>query len=182
MRCLILNQDNQLLHISNWKRAIQLVLNEKIRVISKYERKIHTEKIDYEIPAVAMLNRYVVTKSKEHIFNRPSKKILLIRDKFSCQYCGVKLSYNTATIDHVIPREKGGKDHILNCVSSCKKCNNLKDNMFLDEFEKKTGIYLRNEPRHLTEEEKIMCVLKSFRSKEKKIWMKTLKENKIVLW
>ena len=59
-------------------------------------------------------------KRKRVQFN---KENLLIRDDFACGYCGTDLSYSTCTIDHVVPRSKGGGTSWENCVSACRKCN-----------------------------------------------------------
>jgi 5-methylcytosine-specific restriction endonuclease McrA len=53
-----------------------------------------------------------------------SKKNVLVRDGFICAYCGAKRQ--RLTIDHIIPKSKGGKANFENCVSSCKPCNNKK--------------------------------------------------------
>lgn len=182
MRCLIINMDNQLLEILSWKNAVQLLLEEKLIVLSSYNKVARSQHLTIDLPAVAMLKEYKQVKKRKHIFSKPTKKNLLIRDNFSCQYCGVKLTYGTATIDHIIPKHKNGQHTMLNTVASCKRCNNAKDNMWLEEFTKKTGLSLRRQPRHLNEEEKLHCILKSFKSKEKKIWIKTLKEHNIELW
>ena len=183
MRCLILNQDNQLLHITkDWMESICLNMEGKVRVLSYYDKVVRSQYLEFPIPAVAMLNYYVIAKKRKRVFTKPTKKNILIRDKFACQYCGTRLSYGTGTVDHVIAKDNGGQDTITNCVASCKRCNNAKDNLWLSDFTKKTGMTLKNQPRLLTEEEKLECVLHSFKSKEKKVWLKTLKENNIELW
>lgn len=184
MRCLVLNQDNQLLHITpDWTESICLLLEDKVRVLSYYENKtVRSMHQEFQIPAVVVLNYYVVAKKRKKIFNKPTKKNILIRDKFTCQYCETKLTYGTGTVDHVIAKDNGGPDTITNCVASCKRCNNAKDNLWLSEFTKRTGIKLLSQPRPLTEEEKLECVLRSFKSKERKTWTKTLKEYNIELW
>jgi hypothetical protein len=88
----------------------------------------------------------------------------------------------TCTIDHVIPRSKDGKHTLENCVASCKSCNNLKADMSLAEFQKKTGLVLKTQPRILTDEEKINCLLKTVKSKERNAWISCLKENGILLY
>ena len=52
------------------------------------------------------------------------KRNILIRDNFTCQYCGKKVK--KLTIDHIIPKSRGGETSFENCVSSCKECNNRK--------------------------------------------------------
>ena len=182
MRCLVINPDNQLLKVLEWEDAINLVLEDQVIILANYDKQVHSQYLTINMPAVVMLKEYKVAKKRKHIFNKPSKKNLLIRDKFRCQYCGVKLTFGTATIDHVIPKHKNGQHTMTNTVASCKRCNNAKDNMWLEEFTKKTGLKLQNEPRHLNEEEKLNCILKSYKSKEKRVWLKAIKENGIELW
>ena len=73
----------------------------------------------------------------------PSRKNVWIRDNRKCFYCGKVLEYEHATLDHVIPKYKGGKDKWNNLVISCQKCNNNKGHKYL----KETGIYLNVELR-----------------------------------
>lgn len=71
-----------------------------------------------------------------------SKKNLLKRDKMQCQYCGGKPNPRDLTVDHVVPRSKGGITHWTNCVMSCEKCNNKKADMTLEE----SGMVLIDRP------------------------------------
>lgn len=190
-RCLILNSDNQLLSVCSWIRALRLSMerdknnNHKVSVLSYYDDFIvQSENHRFVVPAVIRLN-YWVNVNKKSMYQRlsmPSMKNILIRDNFTCQYCGKRLSFRTATKDHLIPLSKGGTNTIENIVSSCKHCNLLKSNLSLDEFTKKYNLRLLNKPRQLNEEEKIRVVLKFFKSKERKVWLKCLKEQGIKLW
>ncbi len=79
--------------------------------------KLHSITQSFPMPSVIRLNRYVnapykgVNLTRQNIFKR---------DNFECQYCGTK---RDLTIDHVIPRAKGGKDSWTNLVTACKRCN-----------------------------------------------------------
>jgi 5-methylcytosine-specific restriction endonuclease McrA len=70
------------------------------------------------------------------------KWVLFNRDDWQCQYCGVDLDPKTITIDHVVPRSRGGGTSWKNCVSSCKKCNWKKGSQLLSE----TGMQLKKKP------------------------------------
>ncbi|MCS7317008.1 MAG: HNH endonuclease [Candidatus Dojkabacteria bacterium] len=186
-RCLVLSVNNQILSITPWIRAINLSEKRKndVIVLSWYDDyKIHSESKTFKIPAVIKLNYYVKLQRKkmEQNFNAPTLKNILVRDNFTCQYCGKKISFRNATRDHVIPLSHGGKNSIDNVVSSCHECNFLKGNLSLEEFERKYHRHLINKPRPLTDEEKIKILIKFFKNKEKKIWLKSLKKEGIDLW
>jgi 5-methylcytosine-specific restriction endonuclease McrA len=206
--CLILNASNEFLAVCPWHRAIRLVdsshipryllddvefLNKpkyiqdsyrvsKVEVLGWYEEVVHSEKCEFKIPSVIRLNYCVRTKRHE-MLNAPTLRNILIRDNWRCMYCGTSLSLKTATRDHVIPSAMGGTTHIENIVSSCKRCNNLKSDRPLKQFEEEYGFKLdRSHLRKLTQEEKIMSAIKRFKSKERKYWIKALKEHNIDLW
>ena len=63
---------------------------------------------------------------------KPSRKNIFLRDCFTCQYCGKKFSRDDLTIDHVIPKAKGGKTTWTNSVTSCSKCNNKKSDKSIE--------------------------------------------------
>jgi len=124
-QCVLLNADYTFLNVVNWKRAICLITKGKVQVLRHSERLIRTaEGLAVKVPAVLRLIKLIRTL---YINRVPfSKKNVLIRDGFKCAYCGsVK---RKLTIDHIIPKSRGGKTNFENCVSSCKSCNNKKGN------------------------------------------------------
>ncbi len=92
------------------------------------------------VPRIIIVNTDVGPR-----MNRPkvSRLGIFIRDGFRCQYCGKKLSYKNLTIDHVIPKSKGGKTEWTNVVTSCMPCNSKKG----DRTPKAAGMTLIREPR-----------------------------------
>ena len=72
-----------------------------------------------------------------------SKRNIFIRDNFTCQYCGKELPIKELTVDHVIPRSKGGKDTWDIVVTSCKTCNNKKG----DKTPKQAGLKIMKKPK-----------------------------------
>lgn len=78
-----------------------------------------------KIPKILILKYYVKLPYKRA---SPSRKNILKRDKYSCQYCGIDLCDKTATIDHITPRSKGGASSWTNMVAACKDCNLHKGN------------------------------------------------------
>ena len=195
MRCMVLNQDYQLLNIATWMDAMTLLLEEKAHPLAHYDKMIRSPTDEWQLPAVMVMNYYVRSKKKNRVFSAPSKRNVFTRDDFTCQYCGVQVTMNTGTLDHVQPRSRGGRDAIDNVVCSCKTCNNLKDDRTPEEFYAwaKTAAgrkfisdpehaRLKSEPRALTEEEKIKVLLKKFKGKERRVWVQCLKERGINLW
>jgi 5-methylcytosine-specific restriction endonuclease McrA len=122
-QCILLNQDYSFLNLVNWKRAVCLVAKEKVQVLAYSERTITTaEGAVFKIPSVVKLMKLIRTLYKARV---PfSKRNILIRDGFQCAYCGLHRS--KLTIDHIIPRSRGGRDDFDNCVASCRTCNNYK--------------------------------------------------------
>ena len=191
MRCMVLNQDYQFLNIASWMDAICLHIEGKATAIAHYEDFVRSSYEKFQLPAVMVMNYYVRTKKRNRIFTAATKKNIFVRDNFQCQYCGVAVTMGSGTIDHVIPTCRGGPNTITNTVCSCKRCNNRKDNMTAEEYHtwgrKNLGIdsdicALKNQPRTLSEEEKIRVLLKRFKSKERKAWLKCLKDKGISLW
>lgn len=122
---LVLNSSYEPLNITSWKRAIVLLLKEKAQILSTQ---------------VIRLLDYVKVPLSKIMSHRPSKTMIYKRDNNSCQYCG---STRNLTIDHVIPKCRGGQDTWENLVVACCSCNTKKGNMLLEQ----TGMKLRKKPK-----------------------------------
>ena len=122
---LVLNSSYEPLNITSWKRAIVLLLKEKAQVLSD---------------RVIRLLDYVKIPLSKIMSHKPSRAMIYKRDKNSCQYCG---STRNLTIDHVIPKCRGGDDSWENLVVACSPCNTKKGNSFLEQ----TGMRLLKKPR-----------------------------------
>mgnify|MGYP003139154920 FL=1 len=124
----------------SWQKAMTLFFQNKIEVIREYEDTwINSPTKKFKLPAVIRLINY--------IFKLPwgiklTRTNIFIRDKGCCQYCDKKLNKSRFTIDHVIPRAKGGKSTWENLVCSCAKCNAQKGDKTLNEL----GIKLKKKP------------------------------------
>ena len=119
-RTLILNATYQPLSIASAKRSISLLLSNKINVIKNSNFEIRSESSTITIPKVAALNYYVKAPYARRVaLNREN---IFIRDKYICQYCGNQAE----SIDHVIPKSKGGLTNWENVVTSCRSCNSSK--------------------------------------------------------
>jgi len=110
---LVLNSSYEPINITNWKRAIVLLLKEKAQVLSH---------------RVIRLLSYVKIPLSKIVSHRPSKAMIYKRDNNSCQYCG---STRHLTIDHIIPKSKGGSEEWTNLVVACSKCNTKKGDKLL---------------------------------------------------
>lgn len=125
-RVILLNSDYSFLNYIAFKDAMRLVTKRKVEVIKEASRIIwrRKEEIMY-MPMVLRLVKLVRSVYKNKV---PfSKRNVLIRDEYTCQYCGVK-STSKMTWDHVTPKGQGGYNSWENCVTACKPCNNKKGN------------------------------------------------------
>jgi 5-methylcytosine-specific restriction endonuclease McrA len=125
---LLLNSDftpMSLLPISaiSWRDAIKMIFLDTAVAVEWYDDwHVRSPSITMAVPAVMTSKTYV--KKKQSV--RFSRHNLMLRDKFTCQYCGVRLTHKDCTIDHVIPRVRGGKKRWDNLVCACFKCNSAK--------------------------------------------------------
>ncbi len=134
---LILNQDYRPIGVSSVQRAVTLVLLEKAELVTeKPTRQIRASDFVFPYPSIIRLRKYVSVPYRNVILSR---KNVLRRDGFRCQYCGAT---HRLTIDHVLPRSRGGQDLWENLVAACMPCNNRKGNRTPEE----AGLLLRNKP------------------------------------
>lgn len=122
-RVLVLNQNYEPLHICDWQRAIALLFSGKATVLEHGDSLLHAPNLDMHIPTVVRLHDYIARPMPRVKLSRPA---LLARDEYRCQYCGRKT--RDLTIDHVIPRQRGGPHTWENLVMCCRSCNNRKGN------------------------------------------------------
>lgn len=111
---LVLNSSYEPINFTNWKRAVVLVLKEKVQVLSS---------------RVIRLLSYIKIPVNHVARSRPSRSMIYKRDRNTCQYCGAT---SRLTIDHVMPKSKGGDDSWENLVVACSKCNTLKGDKLLE--------------------------------------------------
>ncbi len=137
-KVLVLNQGYEPLMVINAKRAIVLVIKEKVKMLEKYNESIRSVRASFDLPSVIRLNFYVHLRYKDIILNRRN---ILKRDNFTCQYC--KKSTSPLTLDHVLPKNKGGSESWENLVAACTRCNTRKGDTLL----KHLGMKLIKKPR-----------------------------------
>ena len=134
---LLLNADNSILSTVDLIRAVGLHINKKINIIDFYEdSKILHPKLPIKKPKTICLKKYIYIPYR-HV--KLTRKNVFKRDKYICQYCGVKLNNKSATIDHIVPKSHHQyPGHTWkNIVTCCRKCNNRKDNKSLKEVNMK---------------------------------------------
>lgn len=135
----MLNQSYEPISICSARKAIVLVLLSKADiVIERANRKIHSVNNSFPFPSVIKLMTYIKIPFKEVELTR---KNIIKRDANKCQYCGKKSI--ELTIDHIIPKSRGGSDSWENLITACVRCNNRKGNQTPDE----AGIRLLSRPR-----------------------------------
>ena len=124
-RTLLLNSTFEPLKIISWQRAITLLTQGKVEVIDFYDRDIRGVTITFKLPSILRLLKLVKIKraSREVRFSRAN---IYQRDKYTCQYCGVKYPAEDLTFDHVVPIVKEGTKDWDNIVTCCFRCNHHK--------------------------------------------------------
>lgn len=138
-KVLVLNATYEPISFVTLKRAVVLLLKEKAEVIEALvERQLRAERASLPYPLVIRLVTYVPVP---RFFNLPlSRRTLLSRDNYTCQYCGS--TEHPLTIDHVLPRSRGGKTEWTNVVAACVTCNRKKGNKLPGE----ARMFLRQPP------------------------------------
>ena len=137
MRALVLNFDYSPISVCTVEKAFLLIYLEKAEQIQDFEGAfLHTVSRSFQIPAVVRLMRYVKLPFKSVELTRNN---VFKRDGFECQYCG---SERDLTLDHVMPRSRGGTSNWRNLVTACKPCNARKGDFTPNE----AGLDLRKKP------------------------------------
>ena len=120
---LVLNQDYSALTICGIERAVVLIHLRKAEVVESYNgRFIRSPSVRYPWPSIVRLKFYVRVPYRRIGLSR---KNILRRDGFRCQYCS---SRDDLTVDHILPKSRGGRDTWENLVAACTRCNNRKGN------------------------------------------------------
>jgi len=121
---LVLNATYEPLNVVSVKRAVVLLLKEKAELVEAAEAKLRSESLSVPVPLVIRLMYFV--KIPRRISLPVTRRGILSRDHYACQYCGVTPPRKELTIDHVVPRSRGGKTTWENVVTACQKCNGRK--------------------------------------------------------
>lgn len=136
-KVLVLNQDYSPLTVCTIQRAFLLVFLEKAELLEADDgEKLRTVSKSYPLPAVIKIKSYIHVPYRGVVLTRHN---IFKRDNGLCQYCGTD---RDLTLDHLVPRSKGGKSTWNNLVSACKACNAKKGNYTLEE----AGLVLKRPP------------------------------------
>ncbi len=118
---LVLNANYEPLNVCDTKRAIGLLVTGKAELTVNGRGHVHTARMTYPAPSVIRLEK-MVKRPRPRV--KLSKREVFRRDNYTCQYCGRQTTH--LTIDHVIPRHRGGGHHWDNLVTACPPCNRRK--------------------------------------------------------
>ena len=137
---LVLNYSFEPLHFTNARRAITLLLSGKAEAVEASPRVVRSPSRAFALPAVIRLATFIRKQFLDRVaFN---KKNILRRDGYTCQYCSRR--GERLTVDHVLPRSRGGETSWTNVVAACLKCNLKKGNRLPHEV----SMRLLREPIH----------------------------------
>nr|WP_228702796.1 HNH endonuclease [Salisaeta longa] len=118
---LVLNQDYSALTVCSVERAVVLVHLQKVHVVESVPGQyIRSPSTHLPWPSIVRLKSYARVPFKRVMLSRRN---ILKRDRHTCQYCGAK---DRLTIDHVLPKSRGGRDTWENLAAACVACNNRK--------------------------------------------------------
>ena len=125
---LVLNANFEPINVCTTRRAIGLILNGKAALVLNGRGEVKTVSQAYPRPSIIRLER-MVKRPRPTV--RLTKREILRRDEYTCQYCGQRTPY--LTIDHVIPRRLGGRHTWDNLVAACPPCNHRKGGRTADQ-------------------------------------------------
>jgi 5-methylcytosine-specific restriction endonuclease McrA len=131
-RVLVLNASYEPINVCTVRRATVLLLKARAEVVERSDERLHSERLSFERPVVIRLITYVRIPRDVHR-RKITRKAVLARDAWTCQYCGSQR--HGLTVDHVIPRSRGGKSVWENIVAACAPCNRRKGNRLPVEVE-----------------------------------------------
>jgi 5-methylcytosine-specific restriction endonuclease McrA len=127
-RVLLLNQTYEPLGTVSVARAVVMTFRNTVFVEEwDGDRVLHSARDEFRVPSVIRRCAYINVRRRREQSGMKRLRIYM-RDKFRCQYCGEKKSVDELTLDHILPRSRGGDNSPLNIVTACLKCNNRKSN------------------------------------------------------
>jgi len=136
---LVLNATYEPINVCTVRRAVVLLLKEKAEVIEHSEWELRSTTRTLQRPVVIRLVTYVRVPRDTHR-RKITRRAVVARDEWTCQYCG---SRSNLTVDHVVPKSKGGGSSWENIVASCAPCNRRKG----DALPRQVGMRLLRQPR-----------------------------------
>jgi 5-methylcytosine-specific restriction endonuclease McrA len=142
-RVLLLNSSYEPVSLISQERAIVLWYSGKVTVVAERDITWRSVSIVIKVPSIVRLVNYVRGLSGRRNIVKMTRKNIMLRDNYTCQYCGVHASPEKLNIDHVVPKGQGGKSEWTNLVTTCIRCNSDKD----CRTPKQAGMTLRKVPK-----------------------------------
>lgn len=136
---LVLNATYEPINVCTVRRATVLLLKEKAELVEHASWILRSEHVSLHRPVVIRLVSYVRVPRDAHR-RKITRRAVFARDRWECQYCG---SGSSLTVDHVVPRSRGGDSSWENIVASCAPCNRRKGDKLVTQM----GMTLRAQPR-----------------------------------
>jgi 5-methylcytosine-specific restriction endonuclease McrA len=124
---LVLDLAGNPIGVISWQRAVKMYWEDRVDIVTEDQqgRILHSPSFEMGMPRVVRAKNYVVKRMRKSV--PCSRRNVAIRDRSLCQYCGTLLHLSEYTLDHVIPRSKGGTTTWENTVLACVECNHRKD-------------------------------------------------------
>jgi 5-methylcytosine-specific restriction endonuclease McrA len=132
-RVLLLNQTYEPLGTVSVARAIIMTFKNSVTVEGlDGDRVLRSAHEEFPVPSVIRRRTYINVRRRREASGMKRLRIYM-RDKFRCQYCGEKKAATALTLDHIMPRSRGGDNSPVNIVTACIACNGRKGNRTPDE-------------------------------------------------
>ena len=129
---LLLNCTGDILNFVNERKAIKLWLKESVDILSTWvDESFDLIGKRFFLPAIIKLRYFVNRKFQTKLSF--SRLAVFKRDNYHCSYCGCFVRPNSITVDHILPKSRGGTSTFDNCVAACRDCNRRKANKLPDE-------------------------------------------------
>jgi 5-methylcytosine-specific restriction endonuclease McrA len=128
---LVLNATFEPISVVSTRRAVVLLLKEKAELVEAAEAELRAESLSMRMPLVIRLVYFVRIPYKVSL--PVTRRTVLARDHYTCQYCGRQPARKDLTVDHIVPRSRGGRTIWENVVTACQRCNGHKGNRTPDE-------------------------------------------------
>jgi 5-methylcytosine-specific restriction endonuclease McrA len=125
---LVLNQNYEPLNVCNARRALVLVDGGRAEVLEVDGLVYRSPSRTFRVPSVIRLN-HLIKRPRPRV--RLTRREIFMRDQYTCQYCGLRTK--ELTLDHVIPKHRGGRHLWENLVSACRSCNHHKGGRTVEE-------------------------------------------------
>jgi len=135
---LVLNFSYESLGVTTFERAVRLLFAGKAEMVAPSDREIASPSFAMRLPSIVRM-LYYIKRPRARV--GLTKKNVLLRDDYACQYCGTR--ERTMTVDHVLPKSRGGADAWENLACACVRCNGRKN----DRTPAEAGMTLRRKPR-----------------------------------